>query len=425
MLNRGGAAMRTPGVGRMSAALFQTFSAVLRSRLPRRRAGSYPSGMPYLIALADDGPLDARIDLVGRSVILHSRGGSTGGRPARNEGYAPALIALCRRSRARPGALERVLIDSTVARRLPESQRVLLYRAEIETLDGDALARAVRVRLRRFGQSEGTIGGNSTKQVRFDFSVAPASIVSLLDLRASETASHARDPNPLIGRLSAGQLRQVGPLHVRGAVDRLLAGEDAPNFSASRDYHVVASTGERLAPKKVFGLAIEQALGIEAFPGHFSAGWGQPCFEIIQQAGFAIVDKAELTDGSGHRPAPPPDQEELSWAEGNPRLAEHLRTERRRSRRAVAAKRAEVRALNQGKLLCENPACTADWYSVFPLAMAEAVFEVHHTVPVSTMGQDHRTSLEDLMCLCAACHRAEHRRLALEVAGRIGAEGGS
>lgn len=218
----------------------------------------------------------------------------------------------------------------------------------------------------------------------------------------------------LITRLSATQLRQVRPVHIRQAVDRLLAGADAPNFSPSRDYDVVASTGERLAPKKVFGLAIEQALGIEAFPAHFSAGWGQPCFEIIQEAGFVILDKVDPTAQPDRHSPTPPDQEELSWAEGNPRFAEHLRTERRRSRQAVAAKRAHVRAHNEGKLVCENPKCTADWYGVFPFAMAEAVFEIHHTVLVSEMKSDHRTSLDDLLCLCAACHRAEHRRLTLE-----------
>lgn len=371
--------------------------------------------MPYEIALgAGSPPLDALIDLVGSSVILHSRGGSTGGRPARNTGYAEALIAICSRAQKIEGALESVLIDSSVARRLPEADRILLTRDQIVGLSGDELAERIRVGLRKFGQTEGTVGGNSTKRVRFDFSLPQQTIVSCLRLHEREgDRGETGGPN-VIERLSVDQLRQVTPLHIRQAVDRLLAGEAASNFAPSRDYDVILPAGDRLAPKKVFGLAIEHALGIEAFPGHFSAGWGQPCFELIQKAGFAIVEK--LASGSltsPDQPPLPPDQEEQSWAEGNPRLAQHFRLERRRSRAASAAKRTKVREENQGRLICENPVCTSDWYDMFPLPIAEAVFEIHHEVLVSTMNDDHQTIIRDLRCLCAACHRAEHRRLSL------------
>lgn len=86
--------------------------------------------MPYLIATDTGQTLDARIDVVGASVTLHSRGGPTGGRPARNEGHGPALITICRRAQMNPKALARVLIDSAVARRLPETDRLLLAQEE-------------------------------------------------------------------------------------------------------------------------------------------------------------------------------------------------------------------------------------------------------------------------------------------------------
>lgn len=371
--------------------------------------------MSYLIEDETGHPLNARIDVVGSSVVLHSRGGSSQDGTTRNEGHGPALIMICRRARSRPGSLARVLIDSTVARKHPEKDRVLVSRHEIEALDADTLAATIRPRLRRFGQAEGVKGGNSTKQVRFEFDLKPEAVISLLRLRPGGIAPAGLNRAPVRERLTTTQLRQVFPIHVRQAVDRLLAGEDAPNFSGSRDYDVVTSTGELLAPKKVFGLAIEQALGIEAFPAHFSAGWSQPCFEIIQAAGFAIVEKG----GQGRAPktaaqAPPPEQEERSWAEGSPRLAEHLRTERTRSRQATAAKRSQMRSRNGGRLACENTTCTTDWYAVFPLPQAEAVFEIHHRFLVSDMDPEHRTSLDDLACLCASCHRAEHRRLSLE-----------
>lgn len=370
--------------------------------------------MAYLIGDETGHPFDARIDVVGSSVILHSRGGSSRGGTTRNEGHGPALIQICRRARQHPGSLDRVLIDSAVARRRPEQDRILILRDEIETLDGEALAAAIRPRLRRFGQQQGVKGGNSTKQMRFDFSLSPGDVVSLLGLQPENSESSGGDATGR-QRLSAEQLRQVLPIHVRQAVDQLLSGEDAPRFSDPRDYVVLTSSGDRLAPKKIFGLAIEQALGIEAFPAHFSAGWGQPCFAIIQSAGFTIVEKRDAPRRSEESAlALPSEQEEQSWAEGSHRFANHLRMERKRSRRAAATKRMQVRSHHGGRLACENPACTTDWYAVFPLVEAEAVFEIHHTRLVSEMEQDHRTALEDLECLCASCHRAAHRRLALE-----------
>lgn len=51
--------------------------------------------------------------------------------------------------------------------------------------------------------------------------------------------------------------------------------------------------------------------------------------------------------------------------------------------------------------------------AVYPHAIADAIFEIHHTISLKEMGEDHETSIEDLLCLCANCHRAEHGRMAL------------
>lgn len=371
--------------------------------------------MSFLVVDDSGRAIDARIDVVGSSVIVHSRGGSSLDGTTRNEGHGGALISICRRARSQPGSLSRVLIDSAVAREKLEAERILLEREEIEALDGDALAAAIRPRLRRFGQQPGVKGGNSTKQVRFDFDLASEALVSLLKLRPAGSPHTDLKSDDQTTRLSDAELRRVLPIHVRHAVDRLLAGEDVPRFANSRDYDVLTASGERLAPKKVFALAIGQALGIEALPGHFSAGWGHSCFEIIQAAGFDIVRKAHGARTAA-KPASmvPPEQEEQSWAEGSPKFAGHLRMERRRNPQASAAKRAEVRAQNGGQLVCENPTCSADWYAVFPLVQAEAVFEIHHKYLVSRMEEGHSTTLQDLVCLCASCHRAEHRRMILE-----------
>lgn len=73
-----------------------------------------------------------------------------------------------------------MLIDSAVAKRLPASDRVLVTRQQIAELGGDELAEGVCVRLRLFGQADGTIGGNSTKKVQFDFNLPPDIVVTFL-----------------------------------------------------------------------------------------------------------------------------------------------------------------------------------------------------------------------------------------------------
>ena len=91
----------------------------------------------------------------------------------------------------------------------------------------------------------------------------------------------------------------------------------------------------------------------------------------------------------------------------------HLRVERKRSAKAAAAKRAAVRSANDGRLACER--CNTDWYQVYAHQVAEAIFDVHHTIPLAEMDEGHETIVDDLLCLCANCHRAEHRKMALGI----------
>lgn len=139
--------------------------------------------MPYQIGNTDERLFDARIDVEGSSVILHSRGGGKGGGAPRNPGYAEALEAICRRAVRNGAYLDRVLIDSVPARLLPQTERILLDSSEIEGRGAAELAKLIRARLRRHGQAVGTKGGNSTKQVRFDFNLPQHSLITSLRLR--------------------------------------------------------------------------------------------------------------------------------------------------------------------------------------------------------------------------------------------------
>lgn len=374
--------------------------------------------------------IDANVELDGQDVILHSRGGATGGRPPRNTQYQAALEFIIRRLMRHPQKIRNILIDSAEAhRRAPErDERILMRREEVEEIaDPSQIIRVIRKRARDFCQPTGVTGGNSTKQLRIETDWGHAFMRAGLNLRIHDPSASRRDDAGNDDRnLSAEEQRKVTSADIDAAVASLLAGNDAEKFKASRDYDLLTPKGDRLAPKKVFGRALEIAGVIKvANPYNFGAGWSQPSFQLLQAAGYSIVPKNEAAAEAARRKRRAAqsrkeiddalatvgnDPEERSWIEGDKRMASHLRTERKRSARAAAAKRAEIRAANRGRLACER--CTTDWYEAYPDGIAEAIFDVHHTIPLSKMDDGHETTVDDLLCLCANCHRAEHRRMA-------------
>lgn len=107
----------------------------------------------------------------------------------------------------------------------------------------------------------------------------------------------------------------------------------------------------------------------------------------------------------------PHNEEEQSWAEGDVRIVQHLKLERVRNSQAVKSKREAVRLAHDGRLACEH--CDIDWYEHYGPEVVEGIFDIHHTIPLSQMDEGHETVIGDLLCLCANCHRIEHRRMAL------------
>ncbi|HFF2080229.1 TPA: hypothetical protein ACGBGA_002830 [Pseudomonas aeruginosa] len=204
------------------------------------------------------------------------------------------------------------------------------------------------------------------------------------------------------GRLPVAQLRKVTAFHVWEAVRDLLEGVEVPDFGSPIKFELVTEDGERLPPKAVFGLAATRALGFAIKPKHFTAGVGSPCFQILMDAGFPIVPL-------GEKVAAPEAHillEDQLWTEGNPKLATHLRRERATG--LANAKKAKFRE-EHGELFCER--CKLKPTEVYG-ELGDACIEVHHNATqVADMAAGHQTSLEDLQCLCANCHRVVHRLL--------------
>jgi hypothetical protein len=209
------------------------------------------------------------------------------------------------------------------------------------------------------------------------------------------------------GLLPAETLYLATPEFIWAAVQQLLEDPGSHRFGPSTDYDLVADDGRRLAPKAVFGVALSMALGGATIePGHFKGGEGTTAFRLLRAAGYQVVQKgAAVEEGEDL-----PNLDGRSWSEGGRRLVSHLKRERGTG--LSPAKRAQFRRVH-GRLFCER--CGLDPVDDYKTPHAEACIEVHHAATyVSEMAAKHKTTLDDLQCLCANCHRLVHR-MALEL----------
>ena len=207
-------------------------------------------------------------------------------------------------------------------------------------------------------------------------------------------------------RLKREDFGRVKSKHIRAAVHALSSGFTDHPFAKSTNFDVILDAGTRLAPKAVFGVAAKKALGINVQPKHFRGGEGTPCFRIIRAANFQIVPKS----WSDTIPQDPADE----WAEGNPKRQTHLSYERNRS--AVRAKKKAFRE-KHGQLNCEK--CGLVPLERYGDESGDACIEVHHKIPLSKLGTARNTKLEDLMCVCANCHRVLHHQMRLETQAEV------
>ncbi len=79
---------------------------------------------------------------------------------------------------------------------------------------------------------------------------------------------------------------------------------------------------------------------------------------------------------------------------------------RERSRKLVERKRNQVMK-RDGKLICE--VCRFD-FAIHYGDHGKGFIECHHTQPLVTLPEGHKTHLDDLALVCSNCHRMIHRR---------------
>lgn len=92
------------------------------------------------------------------------------------------------------------------------------------------------------------------------------------------------------------------------------------------------------------------------------------------------------------------------FAEG--RIIERIHKKRERNQKVVStAKR--IFKEKHTTLFCE--ACELDFTKIYG-KLGNNFIEAHHTIPISSMKEDHKTLPEDIALLCANCHRMIHRK---------------
>ncbi len=357
--------------------------------------------MAYQV-LDDDGQeLDAHFDVEGNAIIFHSRGGRKGA-GGQNTEYGKGLRVLLGRIAASDLRVSDAWVDSSTVQNLPIEDRRIVE-AGAPPSEPSKLFTQLSERMKSVGRGEDAAksGGNSTKRIRLVVDGGEgASLISVLGGR------HVSKDFRSAERLPASDFDKVKPEHAFRAVQRLRDGFDGHSFDPSIDYDVVLEDGSRLPPKAVFGLAATEALGFEVIPKHFTGGEGSICFNRLREWGYLIESKTDAQDGKPPKQGLDLSFEDKEWAEGKPKLVSHLKRER--SSGLSRAKKSAFRA-EHGKLFCEN--CKIDPSEQYGKEHGEACIEVHHTRPVSEMPEGSSTRLEDVVCLCANCHRIEHKRL--------------
>ncbi|MDO4547921.1 MAG: HNH endonuclease [Clostridia bacterium] len=105
--------------------------------------------------------------------------------------------------------------------------------------------------------------------------------------------------------------------------------------------------------------------------------------------------------------------DELSFPEGRSVYKKHAKYERNRLVVNLAKRRFME---NNGKLFCEVCGfCFSEKYG----SIGDGFIEAHHIIPVSELGDDGRTNIDDIRLVCSNCHRMLHRKRPWITADRL------
>ena len=97
-------------------------------------------------------------------------------------------------------------------------------------------------------------------------------------------------------------------------------------------------------------------------------------------------------------------EEDSSFPEGKQTLRLHIYRER--NSKLIRTVKEQFKKEN-GKIFCEI--CEFDYTEKYG-DLGEDYIEAHHTIPVSELKEGSKTKVEDIVLVCANCHRMLHRK---------------
>ena len=98
-------------------------------------------------------------------------------------------------------------------------------------------------------------------------------------------------------------------------------------------------------------------------------------------------------------------EDDEGFPEGKKKLRLHIYKER--NSKVIREAKERFKSENNGKLFCE--VCDFDYSKKYG-ELGEGYIEGHHIIPVSELEENSRTRVEDIVLVCADCHRMLHRK---------------
>lgn len=125
---------------------------------------------------------------------------------------------------------------------------------------------------------------------------------------------------------------------------------------------------------------------------------------IVSGKGIDEFEVERILESSGDAFSYFPTLEEQEFPEGRIKYVTHQRLERNKKLIDLAKQKFIEK---NGSLHCE--VCGFNFETKYG-EIGEDYIEAHHSLPISEMKENHKTKVEELVMVCANCHRMLHRR---------------
>ncbi|WP_209349358.1 HNH endonuclease [Pontixanthobacter sp. CEM42] len=235
----------------------------------------------WLIKDADGYPLDARLEIDGGAITLHSRSGG----PPRNTKYQMALgLILSRLSSHSDQTIDRIVLDSNRVRHLPISDRVLATQSDVIETSIERLQSSIGRRMRDFAKSANAKKhGNSTKRLRIETKLRQTEAIRIIRATSYENAvaallSHQKSSDETLSDEDRG--------FVEGAPRRVhhLRRERAHGLSAKK----------KAEYRRIHGKLVCERCGFDPVE-EYGAVAGEACIEVHHTIPIATMMPGQKT----------------------------------------------------------------------------------------------------------------------------------